>query len=141
MGLGQSATGTRHRPDICAPLIALYLAAVLLKENITGRAVKGSIIGLVGVFVVIGGKFHIGTDLESILGTGAILLAAAGYAYYLIIQRMQALVLVPLRLHFSEFFVAIVLLPAVPRFFAMPKDPHVWGGLFIAAVLAIDLYY
>ena len=121
-----------------APLLALYLAAVLLKENITGRAVKGSIIGLVGVFVVIGGKFHIGTDLESILGTGAILLAAAGYAYYLIIQRMQALVASPFEVaFFQNFFVVIVLLPAVPRFFAMPKDPDVWSGLFIAAVLAI----
>ena len=38
---------------------------------------------------------------------------------------------------FQNFFVAIVLLPAVPRFFAMPKDPDVWCGLFTAAVLAI----
>ena len=121
-----------------APLIALYLAAVLLKENITGRAVKGSVIALAGVFVVIGGKFHIGTDLESILGTVAILLAAAGYAYYLIIQRMQALVASPFEVaFFQNFFVAIVLLPAMPIFFTMPTDRDIWAGLFIAAVLAI----
>ena len=79
----------------------------------------------------------IGTDLESILGTRT-LLAAAGYAYYLIIQRMQALVASPFEVAFFQNFWAIVLLPAVPRFFTMPTDPDVWGGLFIAAVLATD---
>ena len=121
-----------------APLIALYLAAVLLKENVTGSAIKGSVIALAGVFVVIGGKFNIGTDLESILGTIAILLAAAGYAYYLIIQRMQALVASPFEVaFFQNFFVAIVLLPAMPMFFSMPMERNIWGGLFVAAALAI----
>ncbi len=121
-----------------APLIALYLAAVLLNENISGRAVKGSFIALAGVFIVISGKIRIGTDLESILGTGAILVAAAGYAYYLIIQRMQALVASPFEVaFFQNFFVAIVLLPAMPVFFTIPEDRNIWGGLFLAALLAI----
>ena len=121
-----------------APLIALYLAAILLKENITSRAIKGSLIALAGVFVVIGGKIRIGTDLQSILGTGAILLAATGYAYYLIIQRIQALVASPFEVaFFQNFFVAIVLLPAMPMFFSMPMERNIWGGLFVAAALAI----
>ncbi len=121
-----------------APLVALYLSSIILNEKITTADVKGSLIALVGVFVVIGEKFHVETDLDSLLGTGAILLAAAGYAYYLIIQRMQALVASPYEVaFFQNFFVVLVMLPAVPIFYSIPTSNDVWLGIAVAAGLAI----
>jgi len=121
-----------------APLIALYLASVVLNEKVTPSDVRGSLVALVGVFIVIAEKFRIDTDLDSLLGTGAILLAAAGYAYYLIIQRMQALVASPYEIaFFQNFFVVLVMVPATPIFYSIPDSNDVWLGIVVAASLAI----
>ena len=85
-----------------APLVALYLAAVLLKEKIGDRAIAASIIGLIGALVVIGGR--LGGEYSVSMGKGivAILLSAMLYAYNLILQRQQALIADPLEIAFFQ---------------------------------------
>ncbi len=79
-----------------APLITLYLAAILLKEKIRRSAIVASILGLVGVFIILsgrlGGEAH---DAEAWKGIAAIFISAVLYAYNLILQRQQAQVASP----------------------------------------------
>ena len=85
-----------------APLIALYLAAVLLGEKIGKGAVMASVTGLVGALVIIAGK--LGGEYSDDMGMGiaAILLSAVMYAYNLILQRQQALVARPVEIAFFQ---------------------------------------
>ena len=85
-----------------APLIALYLAAVLLRETIGSKAVVASVMGLVGALVIIGAR--LGGDYSDDVGRGiaAILLSAVMYAYNLILQRQQALLAEPAEIAFFQ---------------------------------------
>ncbi|MDI1296363.1 MAG: EamA family transporter, partial [bacterium] len=51
-----------------APLIALYLAALLLKEDIGPRAIGASLLGLVGVVVILSGRLRGAYDSDALLG-------------------------------------------------------------------------
>jgi S-adenosylmethionine uptake transporter len=108
-----------------APLIALYLAAVLLGEKIGGKAVFASIVGLIGATIIIGGKLG-GEYSENVdKGIIAILLSAVMYAYNLILQRQQALVAEPVEIVFFQngtvvafyllFAPALAVVPAIDR--------------------------
>jgi S-adenosylmethionine uptake transporter len=79
-----------------APLIALYLAAVLLGEQIGRGAVLASVLGLAGVVVIAAARMG-GPSLDSRAGwgIGAILFSAVLYAFNLILQRKQALLAGP----------------------------------------------
>lgn len=74
-----------------APLIALYLAAILLGETITRRAVLASLISFAGALVIVGGQFGRGRlDEEALVGLGAILISTVLYALNFIIIRQQS---------------------------------------------------
>lgn len=85
-----------------APLIALYLAAVLLQETIGEKAILASVIGFAGALVIISGR--LGGDYSDDVGKGivAILLSAVLYAYNLILQRQQALIAGPVEIVFFQ---------------------------------------
>jgi S-adenosylmethionine uptake transporter len=85
-----------------APLIALYLAAVLLKEAIGRQAILASVIGLVGALVIIVGKLGAQYSDEVGKGMAAILLSAVLYSYNLILQRQQALISDPVEIAFFQ---------------------------------------
>ena len=89
-----------------APLITLYLAALILKEKITARAVVSSCLGLVGVGVIMAGRLNAPHGREATMGMIAILISAVAYAYNLILQRQQALVAQPEE---SAFFGTLVM--------------------------------
>ena len=99
-----------------APLIALYLAAVLLKEVVGEKAVLASAIGFAGALVIIGGRWS-GQYSEDVgKGIVAILLSAILYAYNLILQRQQAVIAEPIEIVFFQnatmFTVYLVFAPA-----------------------------
>jgi S-adenosylmethionine uptake transporter len=74
-----------------APLIALYLAAVVLGEEVTGRAIAGTLLGLAGVVVIGAGQLGArAMGPEALWGIAAMLLSAVLYAFNLILQRKQA---------------------------------------------------
>ena len=74
-----------------APLIALYLAALLLKERIGRGAMIASVLGLVGVVIILAGKLQDDYDSEAFWGAAAILFSAILFAYNLILQRQDEL--------------------------------------------------
>ena len=70
-----------------APLLALYLAAILLKEHITKRAVIASLVGLSGAIIVITGRLSGDYDEDVGRGIAAVLMSAVLYAYNLILPK------------------------------------------------------
>jgi S-adenosylmethionine uptake transporter len=83
-----------------APLIALYLAAVLLKERIERRAVLASLLGFAGVVVIFWGQREAELGPEAFRGSVAILGSASLYAYNIILMRRQALLARPVEVAF-----------------------------------------
>src|SRR4051812_42230024 len=63
-----------------APLIALGLAALFLKESITAESVWGSLLGLAGVAVVVAGRVGGTHSEDTMLGMAAVLFSAVVYA-------------------------------------------------------------
>lgn len=121
-----------------APLIALYLAAVLLGETVGKRAILASLLGLAGV-VVIGGARIGEQDFsdDAAWGIGAILLSAVLYAFNLILQRKQALLSGPTEVAlFQTVFVALFLGLAAPWLAALP-DTRALLDIGAGAVLAM----
>ena len=137
-GLGRLPLAEAIALSFIAPLIALLLAAALLGERIRRMAVWGSLTGLLGVVVIMLGKFG-SADYgpESGIGMAAIILSALLYAYNLILTRQQALVAKPLEVvFFQNAIVGITLGLAAPWLgLALPQD-H-W--LPMAAVTALAL--
>ena len=120
-----------------APLIALYLAAVMLGEQVTRRAVIASLLGLAGVSVIAGARLSSGGySRDAALGIGAILFSAVLYAWNLILQRQQALLAPPREVAtFQALFTSLFLSLLAPWLLQMPDLP-VALDLGIAALLA-----
>ncbi|WP_324828543.1 DMT family transporter [Qipengyuania zhejiangensis] len=121
-----------------APLLSLYLAALLLGEVIRPRAIWGAVLGLGGVLVIVGGKFDRGnlTD-ETALGLAAIIVSALLYAWNLVLQRQQALVAKPAEV--ATFYMGIASLTylvAAPWLFVMPPI-EATRDVAVAAVLSV----
>jgi S-adenosylmethionine uptake transporter len=121
-----------------APLVALYLAAMLLGERVHPGAVWASLAGLAGVAVIAFGRAGTGgwTD-EAAWGTGSILVSSMLYAWNLVLQRQQALAARPLEVAtFQTGIVGLVLLVFAPLAFALPEH-STWPVIGGAAVLAL----
>lgn len=121
-----------------APLIALYLAAVLLGETIERKAIIAAILGLAGVVVIVGGRIgRERMDEEATVGLIALLLSALLYAWNLILQRQQALVARPSEVStFQNGIVALTLLAGAPFLLVMP-DQAAWMDITAGAALAV----
>ncbi|MET0246187.1 MAG: DMT family transporter [Sphingomonas sp.] len=120
-----------------APLIALGLAALVLKEKVGRRSVLGSLLGLAGVGVVVAGRIGGTHSHETLLGMGAILVSAIFYAVNLVVARHQAQIARPLEIaFFQNLFVLGLLAVPSPWLLTVPAAQH-WPGIVGAAVLAI----
>jgi S-adenosylmethionine uptake transporter len=124
-----------------APLITLYLAALLLKETISRGSIIASIMGIVGVLVILAGRVGGGTSSDdTLLGIAAILFSAVLYAYNLILQRQQALVASPIEVAFFQSIIAFsVLALAAPKFAVVPQTEHIPLILLSAGLAFISL--
>jgi S-adenosylmethionine uptake transporter len=121
-----------------APLIALYLAAILLGERVQPGAVWASLAGIVGVAAIALGRAGTGgwSD-EAAWGTGSILLSSVLYAWNLVLQRQQALAARPLEVAtFQTGIVAFALLLFAPVAFTLPERAA-WPAIGGAAALAL----
>lgn len=120
-----------------APVIALFLAAVLLGERIGREAIIASICGLAGVAVILFGKFSGDYSDEALWGVLAVLFSAVVFAYNLILARQQAQIAKPAEIaFFQNLLTASILALASPWLLEplpMVKLPMLAG----AAVLAI----
>ena len=108
-----------------APLIALYLAAVMLGERVGRRAVIASVLGLAGVLVIAGARLGSGGySRDAALGIAAILFSAVLYAWNLILQRQQALLAPPREVAtFQALFTSLFLGLLAPWLLHLPDLP------------------
>jgi S-adenosylmethionine uptake transporter len=120
-----------------APLIALYLAAVLLKEKIERRAILASLLGCAGVVAILAGQAEAELGPDAFRGSIAILLSAGLYAWNIILMRQQALLAEPVEI---AFFTSLVMvswfLLGAPFLAAAPPASEV-PEIFGAAALAV----
>jgi len=119
-----------------APLLALGLAAVLLKERITRTVIGASLIACVGVGVILLGQARAALGEQAFLGALAILASAVCYSYNIILMRQQALVADPAEISFFQsLMVTALLLPAAPWLLALPPTEQI-GPIALSAALA-----
>lgn len=125
-----------------APLIALYLAVVLLGETVGRSSIVASFLGLAGVVVLLGARIG-GDGPRNIDGVVAILISAIFYAWNIILMRQQALLATPIEAVFFQNLTAggflLLLLPAIllvaPGLFVVPVLSD-WPLIALAAALA-----
>ena len=104
-----------------APLIALYLAALLLNERVGRQAIGASLLGLAGVGVILSGRIEAAYRPEALLGAGAVLVSAVLFAWNLIIQRQQAQLASPIEVAFFQHLVMLgIFLLAAPLWAVVP---------------------
>ena len=135
--LGQLPLAEAIGLSFIAPVIALFLAAILLGETIGREAILASIAGLGGVAVILFGKFSGEYDENALCGVAAVLFSAVVYAYNLVLARQQAQVAGPIEIaFFQNLLVSAVLMLAGP-WLLMPLALEKLPMLTAAAALAI----
>jgi S-adenosylmethionine uptake transporter len=135
-GLARTPMAQAIALTFIAPLIALYLSAVLLGETVPRSAILGSLLALAGVGIIIAGQAAVARGPEAWGGTGAILVSAVCYAYNLVLQRKQAQAAGPVEVaFFQSLSIACVLGVAAPVVGLAPPAGH-WPMLVLSATLA-----
>ena len=121
-----------------APVIALYLAAVMLKETIGKEAIWASLAGLGGVAIIMAGRLSGHYTMDHIWGAAAVLFSAVVFAYNLILARRQAQVSGPIEIaFFQNLFVALTLGLVAPWFLqpiGMSDAPMVGASAALAVI-------
>lgn len=121
-----------------APLIALVLAALILKEPIGKRTVGGSLTAFVGVVIMFVGQARADMGPVALMGSFAILGSAVIYAFNIIVMRRQAQNAGPIEIaFFQNFVIGSWLVVAVPVMGVPPLPSGHWGELLLAAALAM----
>ena len=120
-----------------APLLALVLAAAILKEPIGPRTLGGSLLAFAGVVTIFIGQARADVGPEALKGSVAILGSAVIYAFNIIVMRRQAQAAGPMEIAFFQSSVmAAVFVILSPLFGAPPPPTGHWGELLLAALLA-----
>jgi S-adenosylmethionine uptake transporter len=105
-----------------APLIALGLASIFLKERIGRNAIGGALIAFAGMLVVIAGRAGQDSGHDALAGAGAILAAALFYAVNLVLARRQSQAAKPMEITFFFNLVALALYGSAAPWFAVAPD-------------------
>ena len=131
-----------------APLIALYFAALLLKEKIRPSAIIASVMGIAGVLVIGAERYRSGGFTEdSLSGIAAILTSAVFYALNLVLQRKQAQLANPIEIALVQnLFMALILSTVAPWLLVWPdamalREIAVSAGLATFALLCLSWGY
>jgi S-adenosylmethionine uptake transporter len=138
-GLGRVPLAQAIALAFIAPLIALYLAAVMLHEKIGPRTLGGSLVAFAGVLVIFFGQAQADLGREATIGSIAILASAVCYAFNIILMRRQALAAGPTEIAFWQSVTVTVILAALVPFVgvAIPTAAD-WPWILLAALLAIS---
>lgn len=120
-----------------SPIVALYFAALLLGETIRPQAVVASLLGVVGVVVILAGRLGTGAYAqEAVVGAAAVLLSSLFYAVNLVLQRKQALLAKPVEVAmFQNLGVSLIFLVFSPWLAVVP-DARSLAFIVVGAALA-----
>jgi S-adenosylmethionine uptake transporter len=136
-GIGRVPLAQAIALTFIAPLIAMILAAWLLKERIGRRSIVGAATAFGGVIIIVFGQASSRPGPDVLIGTLAILGSAVTYAVNIVMMRQQALAAEPLEINFFGTATVMALwllaLPVV-GFPAWPGEQWLW--IVIAALLS-----
>jgi S-adenosylmethionine uptake transporter len=119
-----------------APIIALFLAAWLLRERIARRTILASLLAFAGVLLILTGQWRGEMGPDAFRGALAILASACCYAWNIILMRQQSLVAGPREIaFFQSLIVAVVFAMGAPFLASWPTGR--WIEIVAAAVLAV----
>lgn len=141
-GIGRVPLAEAIALSFIAPLIALYLAAVLLGERIGREAIAASLLGIAGVGVIVAEKLSGSYSADTLWGIAAILASAVLYAWNLILQRQQAQIASPFEIAlFLNLTVCALLLVGVPFWAEIPPVSALPGiiGAAVSATISVLL--
>jgi S-adenosylmethionine uptake transporter len=138
-GLGRVPLAQAVALAFISPLIALYLAAVLLGEEVRRGTVTASLIAFAGVVVIFIGQAQADLGREALVGSLAVIVSAGLYALNIIIMRAQAQVADPMEITFFQSVIVTGVLAIAVLFVGAPFPNAVhWPWLLLACVLSIS---
>ena len=120
-----------------APLVALFLAAVLLKEKIGKSAILASALAFAGVLVILAAQAQSEMGPQAFRGAIAILVAAVLYAFSLIIARRQSQAAGPVEVAFFLNLVASGLFVLAAPWWAVVPSADQLPHLLTCAIFAV----
>lgn len=137
-GLGRVPLAQAVALAFIAPLIALYLASAILKEDIGQRTVMASIVAFAGVLVIFYGQAQADLGRDALIGSCAILMSAVLYALNIIIMRRQALIAEPIEITFFQSIIVTITLGLMIPIAGIGLPAAVdWPWILFAAILAV----
>ncbi|MFC4846596.1 DMT family transporter [Hephaestia sp. GCM10023244] len=119
-----------------APLVALGLAALLLREHVSRAAIGASLIAFAGVGLILIGQSRAALGHDAFVGAIAILVSAVCYAWNIILMRQQSLAAAPIEIIFFQSLVVAVLLALPAPWLASPLPLDHAPALILAAFLS-----
>lgn len=136
-GLGRIPMAQAIALTFIAPLIALFLAAVTLGEQVGRRTILASITAFAGVLIIVAGQAATTMGEGVLVGTFAILGSAVCYAVNIVMMRRQSLAAAPLEIGFFQNGTIVVLMVASLPFLGGVEWPgdH-WLAIIAAAVMS-----
>ena len=134
-GIGRVPLAQGIALTFIAPLIAMLLAPLFLRERLAGRSIAGAIAAFAGVLVIVLGQARAEIRPDVLLGIAAILGSAVCYSVNILMMRWQALAAKPLEINFFQALVVlliwIVALPVV----GIPAWPQGQVGWIVLAAI------
>ena len=122
-----------------APIIALYLAALLLKEEVGRGAIISALLGLVGVGIVLSERLGGEYDEKALRGALGVLISAALFAYNLVLQRQLAQRAGAVEMSFLQNGVMLMLFaPLAPFLLDWPTVREWWLVLLATGLVVIS---
>lgn len=118
-----------------APLFAVLLAALILKEKIGPGTIIGSVVALGGVVVILAGQAQGEYGEGALLGAIAVLISALCYAFNIILMRQQSLVAGPFEVAFYQNLIVAVLLAAGTPFVVGVIPPLAQAPMILLAAI------
>ncbi|MEQ7874139.1 DMT family transporter [Sphingomonas sp. ASV193] len=137
-GLARTPMAQAVALTFIAPLLALGLAGLLLKESIGPRMLAGSLLALAGGGGLVVGQARADLGHEALVGSLAVLASATIYAFNIIVMRAQAQRAGPAEIAFFQALVIGSLFFATTPFLGLPPLPRGhWHELLLASSLAL----
>jgi S-adenosylmethionine uptake transporter len=137
-GIGRVPLAQAVALAFISPLIALYLAAVLLGEEVRRGTITASLIAFAGVLVIFIGRAQADLGREALVGSIAVIVSAGLYALNIIIMRRQAQMANPMEITFFQSVIVTGVLGIAVLFAGAPIPAGVhWPWLLLACLLAV----
>jgi S-adenosylmethionine uptake transporter len=123
-GIGRVPLAQAIALTFIAPLIAMVLAPLVLKERLAGRSIAGALAAFAGVVVIVVGQARSEVADDVLLGIAAILASAVCYSVNILMMRWQALAARPLEINFFQSIVVLLLWMAAVPLVGVPEWPE-----------------